>query len=185
MALAANPPDSTAPKPRTFACKNCGSPISVYPPDDVHCIASRDESYFLTVVESIGVCSKCSATTSLYWGKPVFYRPIILLVRRLRTLVQGLIGQAIQRGGGIGRRGRPEAETAEPLEMSEDEKQDVQARVQDYIMENEGAIGLNKASEDLGLPVEFIKEAIQALARDGKLKQTSDNEATESPQIAA
>jgi hypothetical protein len=163
----------------------CGSPISVYPPDDVHCVASRDESYFLTVVESIGVCSKCNATTSLYWGKPVLYRPIILLVRRVREIIQGLIGQVILRGGGIRRRGRPEAETAEPLEMSEDERKDVQARVQDYIMENEGAIGLNRASEDLGLPVEFIKDAIQALARDGKLKQTSDNETATSPQIAA
>jgi len=179
------PPDATGPKSRTFACKKCGSPISVYPPDDVHSVASRDESYFLTVVESIGVCSKCNATTSLYWGKPVFYRPLVLLIRRFTALVQGLVGQAIMRGGSISRRGKSEAESAEPVEMTEDERIDVQARVHDYIMENEGAIGLSKASEDLGLPVEFVKEAIQALARDGKLRQTGDNVPVETAQVAA
>jgi hypothetical protein len=152
----------------------CGSPIYVYPPDDVHSIASRDRSSFLKVVESIGVCSKCNEVTRLYWGKPVAYRPLILLVRQLR----GSIGRALTglvSLGGRGMRGR--AKTVEPFEMSDAEKEDVQARVRDYITENEGAIALSKAAEDLGIPVEFVREAIDKLTSEGRLKQAGDNEA--------
>ena len=175
MTIATNPLESL-PKYRTFACMRCGSPILVYPPDDVHKIASRDQASFLDVVESIGVCSQCKEVTRLYWGKPVFYRGIIILSRKLRSTVKGMLGQAISGGMRIrGRRNQEEAvEEASPL--SEDEQADIQSRVRDYISENGGAIGLSKAAEDLGIPLEYVKFAIQRMTSEGTLTPAQDTE---------
>ena len=43
-------------------------------------------------------------------------------------------------------------------------------RVLEYIMSNKGTIGVTKASQDLGVEADFIREAIQRLKRDGKLE---------------
>jgi len=176
MTMMTNPPEATTTKSRTFACMKCGSPISVYPPDDVHKVASRDQTSFLKVVESIGVCSKCNEVTRLYWGKPVAYRGIILLVRQMRKIFGAMIGQAALRGRSI--RGHGGTETVEEFPMSEAEKADIQARVHDYISENGGAIVLSRAADELGIPLEFVREAIEAMTLDGKLKQAQDAEPT-------
>jgi len=177
MTIATNPPSESLPKYRTFACMKCGSPILVYPPDDVHKIASRDRTSFLDVVESIGVCSQCKEVTRLYWGRPVVYRGAIILFRKLRSNVAGGLGQTISRGMRIrGRRGQEEAVEEEASPLSEDEQADIQVRVRDYISENGGAIGLNRAAEDLGIPLEYVKFAIQRMTSEGTLKQAQDAE---------
>ena len=177
MTIATNPPESL-PKYRTFACMKCGSPILVYPPDDVHKIASRDEASFLDVVESIGVCSQCKEVTRLYWGRPVVYRGVIVLFRKLRSIIAGMFGQVLSRGMRIRRRGGGQEEAVEEEEspLSEDEQADIQARVRDHISENGGAIVLSRAAEDLGIPLEFVKRAIQRMTTEGTLRQAQDAE---------
>jgi len=87
-----------------------------------------------------------------------------------------MLGQAISGGMRIrGRRNQEEAvEEASPL--SEDEQADIQSRVRDYISENGGAIGLSKAAEDLGIPLEYVKFAIQRMTSEGTLTPAPDTE---------
>ena len=53
---------------------------------------------------------------------------------------------------------------AEPIYKTLDD------RVLEYIMSNKGTIGVTKASQDLGVEADFIRDAIQRLQRDGKLE---------------
>jgi len=175
MTMATNPPEPVV-KYRTFACMKCGSPILVYPPDDVHKVASRDQESFLDVVESIGVCSQCKEVTRLYWGKPIVYQGLLILFRQLRQIVAAMFRQAISRGRNIRGRMSKEESVEEEFPMSEAEKTDIQARVHDYISENGGAIVLSRAAEDLGIPLEYVKEAIARMTTEGTLKQAQDAE---------
>ena len=68
-----------------------------------------------------------------------------------------------------------------PRIQSEPPKSDVHAepiyktlddRVLEYIMSNKGTIRVTKASQDLGVEADFIRDAIQRLQRDGKLEPT-------------
>jgi hypothetical protein len=46
---------------------------------------------------------------------------------------------------------------------------DIDDKIYQYIQSKGGAIGLRTASEDLGLPAEAIKEAIQRMTMEGRL----------------
>jgi len=163
------PPENSTSQPRTFACAKCGSPIIVYPPDDIHKVASRERSSFLEAVESIGVCGKCNETTRLYWGRTVPYRPIIILGRRTGALLNNLIGQIpLKRIAGA----RPGKDT-ETAEITDEQREEIENRLIDYISENGGAITSAKAAEDLGIPPELVKESIERMTQDGRLTQTS------------
>ena len=163
------PPENSTSQPRTFACAKCGSPIIVYPPDDIHKVASRERSSFLEAVESIGVCGKCNETTRLYWGRTVPYRPIIIFGRRTGALLNNLIGQIpLKRIAGA----RPGKDT-ETAEITDEQREEIENRLIDYISENGGAITPSKAAEDLGIPPELVKESIERMSQDGRLTQTS------------
>ena len=159
-------------QPRTFACAKCGSPIIVYPPDDIHKVASRERSSFLEAVECVGACSKCNETTHLYWGKPVHYRLIVILTRRTFAFLKTLLGRVpLSRIRGI-RSGKqnPEATT-----ISDEDREEIENRLIDYISDNGGAIVPSKAAEELGIPAELIKESIERMTTDGRLKPTSES----------
>jgi hypothetical protein len=47
---------------------------------------------------------------------------------------------------------------------------DVDDKIYQYIMSKGGAIGIRSASEDLRLPAEAIKEAIERMTMEGRLK---------------
>jgi hypothetical protein len=60
----------------------------------------------------------------------------------------------------------PESDVqAEPVYMTLDD------RVLEYITSHEGTISVTKASQDLGVDADLIKDAIQRLQRDGKLER--------------
>jgi hypothetical protein len=47
---------------------------------------------------------------------------------------------------------------------------DIDDKIYEYIQSRGGAIGIRTASEELGLPAEAIKEAIQRMTMEGRLK---------------
>ena len=170
----ANTSGNSTPPSKTFACANCGSPISVYPPDDIHKVASRERSSFLEAVEGIGVCSKCNEKTRFYWGKPVAYRAIVILARRIGQVLASLVlriplGRLPLRGTA---KSSPDEAEASP-QISDEEREDIENRLIDYISENGGAIMPNRAAEELGIPVELLNESIERMKVDGRLKQTA------------
>jgi len=163
------PVENSGSPSRTFACGKCGSPIIVYPPDDIHKLASRERSSFLEAVESIGVCSKCNETTHLYWGKPVVYRALVILTRQAAVAARQLL--ALTPLGRIGlmqtNSDAPGAEAAP--ELTDEEREEVENRLIDYISDNGGALVPGKAAEELQLPVELVKESIERMRLDGRL----------------
>jgi len=157
-------------QPRTFACAKCGSPIIVYPPDDIHKVASRERSSFLEAVECVGACSKCNETTRLYWGKPVHYRLIVILARRTFAFLKNFLGQIpLSRI----RRVRPGEANPGAATISDEDREEIENRLIDYISDNGGAIVPSKAAEELGIPAGLIKESIERMTTDGRLKPTS------------
>lgn len=171
--------EKPSPEPRTYGCIKCGSPISAYPPDDVHNVASRDRSSFLDAIETTHICSKCSEVTRLYWGRPVLYRGILIAVKQIYRGISCLVGR-------VGRRGEAldEGTGAEASPMSIEPPEDLENRIYEYILENGGAIGVGKASEDLGIPAELIAQAIERMTLDGRLKQYSSKEQAQDSMIA-
>ena len=165
-----NPTESVVAHSKTFACVKCGSPISVYPPDDVHNVASRERSSFPEVVESIGVCSKCNEVTRLYWGKPVACRGLVILLRQLRT--------TISRRKMTGSRSETEMPGADSI--SDGEMEQLENQVHDYILDNGGALVLSKAANELGIPVDLVRESVERMTSDGRLKQTGEGVVTQS-----
>lgn len=173
MALQPTPPteNQTAQNAQTstsriFACGKCGSPITVYPPDDIHKVASRQRSSFLEAVESVGICAKCNETNLLYWGRPVPYRILVLLSRRIVTGLKNVL-----RILPLSRITHAKStETAdEPPVMSDEERDQIESRLIDYISENGGAIAPGKAAEELGIPIELVNESIERMKEDGRL----------------
>jgi len=175
----ANTSVNSTPPSKTFACASCGSPINVYPPDDIHKVASRERSSFLEAVEGVGVCSKCNEKNRFYWGKPVPYRLMVILARRLAQLLTSLVRIPLGRLslGGMAKSSPHDAEASPPI--SDEEREDIENRLIDYISENGGAIMPNRAAEELGIPVELLNESIERMKVDGRLKQTATAVATE------
>jgi hypothetical protein len=72
----------------------------------------------------------------------------------------------------IGKRKNEEQDQEAPEEFSDSAENigDIDDKIYSYIQSKEGAIGIRSASEDLGLPAETIKEAIQRMTMEGRLK---------------
>lgn len=51
---------------KQFSCISCGSTLKMYPPDDVHMIASRTQADNAVVVEH--KCKDCNSPNTLYWS---------------------------------------------------------------------------------------------------------------------
>jgi hypothetical protein len=153
----------------------CGSPIVVYPPDDIHKVASRERSSFLEAVEGVGICGKCNETTHLYWGKLVFYRFIIILARQAAAAVKPLIGRLPLRS--IGAKASGEA-TGPDSSISDEERTEIENRVVDYISENGGAIIPSRAADELGIPVDLLRELLESMKSDGRLSQAEETPAS-------
>ena len=171
---------NSTPPSKTFACASCGSPINVYPPDDIHKVASRERSSFLEAVEGVGVCSKCNEKNRFYWGKPVAYRAIVIIARRLAQLLTSLVLRiplARLSLRGTAKSSPNDAEASPPI--SDEEREDIENRLIDYISENGGAIMPNRTAEELGIPVELLNESIERMEVDGRLKQTATAAVTE------
>jgi hypothetical protein len=166
-----NAAESKGAQPRTYGCAKCGTPFTAYPPDDVHNTSSRESSFFLERIETLHLCSKCNEVTRLYWGRPVLYRGIIVGLHRLyafTTLVaQKLLGGLLKVRVGKGQDKKEDQEM--PQEYS-DPAENIDDEIYQYIQSKGGAIGIRSASEDLRIPAEVIKEAIQRMTMEGRLK---------------
>jgi hypothetical protein len=164
-----NPTVAAGVQPRTYGCAKCATPFTAYPPDDIHTTSSRQSSSFLETIETSFVCGKCNEVTRLYWGRPVFYRGIVVGLHRLSALIS-LIMQRLLRVRI--RKSQHEEEGHEtPEEYSEsDTGENIDDKIYEYIQSKGGAIGIRSASEDLRVPTEVIKEAIERLTMEGRLK---------------
>jgi len=69
----------------------------------------------------------------------------------------------------IGRRKDAKEESEMPQEYS-DSSGNVDDKIYEYIMSKGGAIGIRSASEDLGVPAEAVREAIERMTMEGRLK---------------
>ena len=161
-------------QPRTYGCAKCGTPFAAYPPDDVHIMSSRQSSSFLETIDTSFVCGVCNEVTRLYWGRPVFYRGIVVGLHRLyafATLVaQRLLGRLFRVRIGKSKDEKQGEEMPEDYSDSAENIDDVDDKIYQYIMSKGGAIGIRSASEDLRLPAEAIKEAIERMTMEGRLK---------------
>jgi len=182
MEETANAKGKPNPEPRTYGCIKCGSPISAYPPDDVHNVASRDRSSFLEAIEATYTCTKCNEVTRLYWGRPVLYQGIIVALRQACRGIGGIIGRVALKRGTAGE--DIETESSETSPMSMEAPEELENRIYEYILENGGSIGVGRASEDLGIPADLITEAIERMTLDGRLKQYSSAEQAQDSMIA-
>lgn len=166
-----NATESKAPQPRTYGCSKCGTPFMAYPPDDVHNTSSRESSSFLEKVETIHPCSECNEMTRLYWGRPVFYRGIAVGLHRLYSfamlVAQRLLGTLFRVRVSKSQDKNEDQET--PQEYS-DSAENIDDEIYQYIQSKGGAIGIRSASEDLRVPAEVIKEAIERMTMEGRLK---------------
>ena len=166
-----NAAESKGAQPRTYGCAKCGTPFTAYPPDDVHKTSSRESSSFLERVETLHPCSKCNEVTRLYWGRPVPYRGIIVGLHRLyafTTLIaQRLLERLLKVRVGKGQGKKEDQEM--PQEYS-DSTENIDDEIYQYIQSKGGAIGIRSASQDLRVPAEVIKEAIERMTMEGRLK---------------
>jgi hypothetical protein len=169
-----NPTAATALQPRTYGCAKCGTPFAAYPPDDVHTTSSRQSSSFLETIETSFVCGVCNEVTRLYWGRPVFYRGIVVGLHRFYSfatlIAQRFLGRLFKIR--IGRSKNEEQGQEMPQEFSDSAENmgDIDDKIYEYIQSKAGAISIRSASEDLGLPAEAIKEAVQRMTMEGRLK---------------
>ncbi len=155
-------------QPRMYGCAKCGTPFTAYPPDDVHNMCSRQSSSFLEKIETSYVCGKCNEVTWLYWGRPVFYRDIAVGLRRL----SGLIMRKVLRTRTS--ESQDEENGHDMLQEHPDFAEDIDDKIYGYISSKGGAIAVRKASEDLQIPAEVIKEAIERMTMEGRLKPQPD-----------
>jgi hypothetical protein len=166
-----NNTESRAPQPRTYGCAKCGTPFTAYAPDDVHNTSSRESSSFLGKVETLHSCSNCNEKTRLYWGRPVFYRGIAVGLQRLYSfailVAQRLLGALFRVRVG---KSQDKNEDQEMSQEYSDSAENIDDEIYQYIQSKGGAIGIRSASEDLGVPVEVIKEAIERMTMEGRLK---------------
>jgi hypothetical protein len=166
-----NAAESRAPQPRTYGCAKCGTPFTAYPPDDVHNTSSRESSSFLEKIETLHSCSKCNETTRLYWGRPVFYRGIAVGLHRLYSftvlVAQRFLGTLLRIRVGKSQDKKEDQEM--PQEYS-DSAENIDDEIYQYIQSKGGAIGIRSASQDLRVPAEVIKEAIERMTMEGRLK---------------
>jgi hypothetical protein len=170
-----NAAETRGPQLRTYGCAKCGAPFTAYPPDDVHNTSSRESSSFLEKFETVHPCSKCNEVTRLYWGRPVFYLGIAVGLRRLYSLTilvaQRLLGTLLRVRVG---KSQDKDEGQEIPQEYSDSAENIDDEIYEYISSNGGAIAVRKAAEDLRIPAEVIKEAIERMATEGRLKPQPD-----------
>jgi len=60
---------------KKYSCLNCGTPFEVYPPDDLHDIATRNETDFKDHIKINYKCTECNEINTIYWGydEPVMF----------------------------------------------------------------------------------------------------------------
>ena len=88
-------------------------------------------------------------------------------------LLKGLVGQIpLKKIGGQ----RPD-KNSETTAITDEEREEIENRLIDYISENGGAITPSKAAEELGIPPDLVKELIERMTQDGRLTQTSESAA--------
>jgi hypothetical protein len=155
---------ATVLQPRTYGCAKCGTPFTAYPPDDVHNMSSRESSSFLKNIKTSHVCSKCNEVTRLYWGRPVFYRDIAVGLHRIFTLILQILLRT-KKG-----ESQDDEDNHNMNQEYSDSAENIDDEIYEYISSNGGAIAVRKAAEDLRIPAEVIKEAIERMATEGRLK---------------
>jgi hypothetical protein len=87
------------------------------------------------------------------------------------TLVaQRLLGRLLRVRIGKGKDEEQGQEMAQEYSGSAENIGDIDEKIYEYIQSKGGAIGIRSASEDLRLPAEAIREAIERLTMEGRLK---------------
>lgn len=166
-----NAAETRGPQPRTYGCAKCGTPFTAYAPDDVHNTSSRESSSFLERIETVHPCSKCNEVTRLYWGRPVVYRGIAVGLHRLYSfavlVAQRLLGTLLRVKVG---KSQDKNEDQEMSQEYPDSAENIDDEIYQYIQSKDGAIGIRSASQDLGVPAEVIKESIERMTMEGRLK---------------
>jgi len=56
---------------KCYSCKDCGNPLDVNPPDDVHSFSSVYPCWKFDWVERTYECSRCTKSTKLFWHPEV------------------------------------------------------------------------------------------------------------------
>lgn len=158
---------TTGVQPRTYGCAKCGTPFTAYPPDDIHTTSSRESSSFLETIETSLACTKCNEVARLYWGRPVFYRSIVVGLQRFSALITLIVQRLLKVRTGKSKDAAGDSEM--PQEYSESDE-NIDEKIYEYIQSKGGAIGIRSASEDLGVPAEAIREAIERMTMEGRLK---------------
>ncbi|MCW3994859.1 MAG: hypothetical protein NWE98_01760 [Candidatus Bathyarchaeota archaeon] len=51
-----------------YSCLKCGTDFEIYPPDDIHVVASRIEDETSHFVKVEHVCKNCGYVNVIYWG---------------------------------------------------------------------------------------------------------------------
>jgi hypothetical protein len=72
------------------------------------------------------------------------------------------------------RKGHSESADTEAASFDSNDDGDMDEKIFEYISSKGGAIALNKASKELAIPIEVIKDAIGRMSMDGKLKPYAD-----------
>ena len=75
---------------------------------------------------------------------------------------------------------RSETEMPGADSISDGEMEQLENQVHDYILDNGGALVLSKAANELGIPVDLVRESVERMTSDGRLKQTGESVATQS-----
>lgn len=58
---------------KRFSCVKCGATFEVYPPDDVHYLASLKKDDVEAPIEMTCRCRACGNETTIYWGYQKVY----------------------------------------------------------------------------------------------------------------
>ena len=60
---------------KRFSCLKCGTPFEVYPPDDLHDIATRKETDFKDNIKVDYKCNACGNINTIFWGhsEPIMF----------------------------------------------------------------------------------------------------------------
>jgi hypothetical protein len=85
-------------------------------------------------------------------------------------IAQRLLGRLFTIRRGKSKNEEQGQEIAQEYSESAENIGDIDNKIYEYIQSKGGAIGIRSASEDLRLPAEAIKEAIQRMTMEGRLK---------------
>lgn len=66
-------------EPKKYACRNCGYPYEIYPPDDIHTTAKLSPCEFGDSILMKYECGNCNHPNEIHWDG---YHPKIVQSRR-------------------------------------------------------------------------------------------------------